>query len=555
MTKRIFQSICLVAAGVFTASAALFLFVLCDYFGGIQKKQLRAQTELAARAAAAEGVGLLDGLDDSEYRVTWIAPGGAVLFDSRLNADAMENHLEREEIARALAYGTGESSRYSSTLMERSLYSAKRLPDGSVIRLSVSRHTLLNLILGMSRAIGAVLALAAILSMVLASRLAKRIVRPLNSLDLDHPLSNEGYDELSPLLHRIDDQQRRIRAQEEQLAQKQREFDAVTENMAEGIVLLGAEGNVLSVNRAAKQIFGADSSSVGRHFPTVCGNTDVSGLLLEAEAGRRAEKIVDLPSGRFQLILNPVRKNGTLSGSVLLAMDAEEKEKTERLRREFTANVSHELKTPLQTIAGSAELLTNGVVREQNKPAFYARIHNEARRMIRLVEDIIRLSHLDEGAGELKREETDLLRIAEETVRSLKAEAEKTRVHVSTGGAPAVVNGVPQLLRSIVFNLCDNAVKYNRENGSVSVNVTKGKGSVVLRVADTGIGIPPEHRERVFERFYRVDKSRSRKLGGTGLGLAIVKHAAKIHGASVTLSSVENVGTTVTVAFPDAERR
>ncbi len=550
MTKRIFRSICLAALAVFVSCIALFLPVLYGYFGGVQKNSLRMQTELAAHGAANEGISFFDGLDTSRFRITWIDAEGTVLYDSRSDAAEMENHLEREEIREALATGTGESSRYSATLTERLLYCAKRLPDGSVLRLSISQTTLLTLLLGMGQPICIILLIAIVLSLALASRLTKRIVSPLNALDLEQPLNCKEYEELSPLLRRLDSQQRQIKLQKEELEKKQTEFETVTENMTEGIVLLNARGRVLEINRAAKRLFGVTDSCIGKHFLSISSDPQTADLLQSAKEGRRDERTFAFAGDRYQLLLSPVKSAGVPSGSVLLAINVTEKEKAERLRREFTANVSHELKTPLHTIAGSAELLAEGLVKEEDKAGFYVRIQEEARRMIRLVEDIIRLSHLDEGAGEMKREKTDLFAIAEDTVRSLQAEADSAHVTLTLKGENAVLEGIPQLLQSMIFNLCDNAIKYNREHGSVSVTVKKGSGGIVLTVADTGIGIPPEHQERVFERFYRVDKSRSKQLGGTGLGLSIVRHAAMIHNARIDLQSAVNEGTTVTVTFP-----
>ncbi len=550
MTKRIFRSICLVALGIFMASVTLFLFVLYDYFGSVQKEQLQMQTELASHAVANEGGAYFDDLDTTRYRITWIGADGEVLYDNRSDSDEMENHLEREEIKQALATGKGESSRYSVTLMERSLYCAKKLPDGSVIRLSVSQNTLLTLLLGMLQPICVIMVFAVILSLLLASRLSKRIVKPLNALNLEQPLGNDGYDELAPLLHRIDSQQRQIQYQKEELNRKQKEFDAITENMTEGILLLDPKGNVLGINPAAKRIFGTDSSCIGQHLLSVNRDPQISDLLSGTESGNHDERIINLAGERYQLRLSPVKNGETLSGSVLLAINVTEKEKAEQMRREFTANVSHELKTPLHTIAGSAELLANGIVQEQDRMEFYTRIQGEAQRMIRLVEDIIRLSHLDEGADDMKREKVDLFALAKETVKSLQTEAENAQITITLEGEPTVIEGIPQLLQSVVFNLCDNAIQYNREHGSVTVTVQTESGHAVLTVADTGIGIPPEHRERIFERFYRVDKSRSKQLGGTGLGLSIVKHAARLHDAKIDLQSAENQGTTVTVTFP-----
>jgi len=550
MTKRIFRSICFVALGVFAASVILFMCVLYEHFSNVQKNQLRMQTNLVAQAVANEGVGYFDGLNTAQYRITWVGADGAVLYDSRSNSDEMENHLEREEVKEAFETGYGESSRYSVTLMERALYSAVRLPDGTVIRLCVLQNTLLTLFLGMGQSICMIMLIAVVLSLVFASRLSRQIVKPLNELNLDEPLSNDGYDELSPLLRRIDSQQRQIKMQSDQLLQKQEEFDTVTENMTEGIILLNVKGTVLGINDAARHLFGVGHSCVGQHILSINRSREISDLLLQSEKGLQAEKMISLAGGRYQLLVNPVISKGVLSGSVLLAIDVTEKEKAEQMRREFTANVSHELKTPLHTIAGSAELLMNGIVQEKDQMRFYKSIYGEAQRMIRLVEDIIRLSHLDEGVDCMKCETVDLYALAAEVIQELSPEAVNAGVTMSLNGETAVISGIPQLLQSIVYNLCDNAVKYNRQDGHVTITVQNQEKSAVLSVADSGIGIPTEHQERIFERFYRVDKSRSKELGGTGLGLSIVKHAARLHNADIALHSAVGEGTAVSVVFP-----
>lgn len=550
MTKRIFRSIFLVAMAVFAASVLLFSIMLYNYFSDVRQEQLRVQTELAAKAVAAEGVAYFDDLDAREYRITLIAPDGKVIFDSRSDTDEMENHLEREEIKKALESGFGESSRYSVTLMERALYCAERLPDGSVLRMSVSQNTLLTLLFGMSQPLAAIILIAIALSMFLAYRLSKQIVKPLNNLNLDDPLSNEQYDELAPLLHRIDSQQRQIKKQADELRKRQEEFAAVTENMAEGIVVLGTSGEILSINPAAARLFDASGDFVGQHMLTLNRSSEVSDLLSAMENGSHAEKFLDLKGRKFQLDISPVSDDEKVSGGVLLVLDVTEKERAEQLRREFTANVSHELKTPLQTISGAAELLKSGLVKEPDKQEFYVRIHGESQRMISLVEDIIRLSHLDEGAQDMQRERADLFELAKETARQLLPEAEAAKIDLEVSGEPTEINGIPQLLSSIIYNLIDNAIKYNCEGGRVTVSVKNVDNRAILAVGDTGIGIPKEHQERIFERFYRVDKSRSKALGGTGLGLSIVKHAAMVHGARVEVESEVGKGTRVEVVFP-----
>jgi len=550
MTKRIFRSICLVAMGVFLTSVALFLAVLYDHFSDVQRGQLKMQTELAAQALSHEGAAYFDGLDVRDYRMTWIGADGIVRYDSRSDTAEMENHLEREEVKQAFSTGLGQSSRYSSTLLERSFYCAKRLPDGTVLRLSIAQNTLLTLLLGMLQPICAIFLVAVLLSLALASRLSKRIVEPLNELDLDHPLSGGGYEELSPLLRRIDSQQRKIRQQSDELRQKQTEFETLTASMREGIVLLNRKGTVLSINQAASRLLGAGESPVGRDILSVYRGLELQKLLRRSEKGEYAEAVVELDGGEYQLDASPVVSGGKASGTVLLLFDVHEKVKAEQMRREFTANVSHELKTPLQTISGCSELLADGIVKQEDVSRFGKQIYTEARRMIRLVEDIIKLSHLDEGAEELKSEEADLYAVAESVLRSLQPEADAAKVTLSLNGPHARLRGIPQLLGGIVFNLCDNAIKYNRENGSVSVEIREEGDAVSLSVSDTGIGIPEEHWERIFERFYRVDKSHSKDVGGTGLGLSIVKHAAKLHNAAVEVQSTPGAGTTVTVRFP-----
>lgn len=624
MTKRIFRSILLVAFGVFFTAAALFLFALYDYFGETEARRLRSLTDLAARGVESGGIAYLEGLDTPDCRVTLISPDGTVLYDNRLPAAEMENHLGREEIAEALRDGEGESSRYSSTLTERYIYRAKRLSDGSVLRLSTSGGTVLSLFVGMLQPVAAILIVAAAVSLVLAVWLSKKITEPLKALDPDHPLSGEAYPELRPLLARLDGEQRELARQKEELAVRRGEFETVTRDMTEGIVLLNARGDILGLNRAARELFGVKTSPVGESFVFLSDRVEVAELSRAAREGEAAKRTVDLPGGKCELRLGPVLTDGARTGAVLLVEDVTERENAERIRREFTANVTHELKTPLHVIAGSAELLESGLVREEDKAEFYRRIGSEAGRTSRLVDDIIRLSRLDEGAAGFAAEDVDLYAAAGEVLEHLRGEAELSGVTLKLEGGSVTVRGARELVWSVIFNLCDNAVKYNRPGGSVTVTVERvitgngaaGNGSVEngfagngavehgtaenallkngtvgngsmesglgksalaesdtaesgsskgvaagnglagarLTVEDTGLGIPAEHRERVFERFYRVDKSRSRERGGTGLGLAIVKHAASVLGAEVSLASEENVGTTVTVTFPAKER-
>ncbi len=554
MTKRIFRSVCIVAVVVLFASLALVMGVLYDYFSGSQENQLKTQTDLAAQGIEHEGSSYFDGLDSEELRITWIDKKGKVLFDNKTDASSMENHLEREEVRQAVENGYGKSSRYSETLTEKSLYSAKKLSDGSVLRLSVSQYSVLTLFLGMLRPVLIIALLAVVLALLLAYRLSKNIVTPLNKLNLDSPLSNKVYEELSPLLKRMDAQQRQLKHQSEELKRKREEFETATENMSEGLIILNEKGVILSINRAAAKMLGLSEDSVGKDIFSEKTSVNLKEPTQIALSGKNKEEVFALRDGNCQLLANPVSTDGKVTGAALLVLDVTEKERAEQMRREFTANVSHELKTPLQTISGYAELLANGMVADKDKTAFSEKIYAEAQRMIRLIEDIIKLSNLDEGAVELTRETVDLYATAENTVRSLLPAAKKANVTLSLNGENAEIYGIPQLLTAVVYNLCDNAIKYNKDGGTVFVNVKNNAENIVLSVRDTGIGIPKEQQERIFERFYRVDKSHSKEVGGTGLGLSIVKHAAKLHEAKITLESEVGKGTEITVIFPKKQQ-
>lgn len=548
MTQRIFRSIWLAAVTVLLASVALIMGALYDYFSTVQQSQLKMQLESTAQAVSHEGMEYFQDLHVKNYRITWIGGNGSVLYDS--NSDTDENHMEREEVIEALSSGYGESKRYSSTLMEQSLYVAQRLDDGTVLRLSISQNSILTLALGMAQPICIVFLLAVFLSLFLAIRLSKNIVRPLNALDLDHPLENEDYDELSPLLRRIDSQQRQLNVQKSKLAQKQNELNTIINSMNEGMLLLNAKRKILSINPAAMSLLDANPDCTGEDLLTVSRDLNLQEIVLKALQGSYETQIVTLCSGRYQINASPVVFDQTVAGAALFFFDVTETERTEQMRREFTANVSHELKTPLHSISGYAELLQNGMVKQEDIVPFAGRIYEESQRMIQLVEDIIRLSRLDEGTSDLEWENVDLYPLFSQAVRELEPEANAAQITMKIQGTSVIVHGIPQLLSSIIYNLCDNAIKYNRPGGQVTVTLESDGTFAVLSVKDTGIGIPDEARDRIFERFYRVDKSRSKEVGGTGLGLSIVKHAAMIHHASIELSSTVGEGTTITVRFP-----
>ena len=550
MTKRIFKSIFLASLVVLIAALVVIMGALYNYFSDLQRQQLAMQTDLLSHGLSHEGVAFLKEMEDMDARVTWIGADGSVLYDSHGDSLTMENHLEREEIREALESGTGYAARYSDTLAEQFVYTAQRLPDGSVLRLSMAQYSTMTLVMDTAEPILIILILSSLLSLWLASRLSWSIVQPLNGLDLDNPLNNRGYEELSPLLRRIDSQQRQLKGQKEELKRKQREFDTVTNNMDEGLVLLNDRGVVLTMNPAAARIMGLSRPFVGINIHSVVQEGVLEEVVDKALTGQRKEAHFSMLGGEYQAEANPVKTSGGVSGIVLLLLDVTEKRRAETQRREFTANVSHELKTPLHAISGHAELLKSGLVRAEDVPGFAGNIYTEAQRLIRLVEDILKLSRLDEGASDDRRENLDLYGLVCQTLDDMKHYTERTGVTLTVTGEPAPMVGVPGQIRMMVGNLFTNACKYNRPGGRVDVTVSRAYRAVVLTVADTGIGIAPEHQERIFERFYRVDKSHSKAVGGTGLGLSIVKHAALIHNAKIELESQPEQGTTVRVVFP-----
>ena len=550
MTRRIFQSICLAALAVLIGAVVVIMGALYNYFSDLQRRQLAMQTNLTAQAVTVEGVGFLEGLADIDARITLIGADGNVLYDSHTDSQTMQNHLEREEIRQALETGTGYAARYSDTLAERFIYTAQLLPDGNVLRLSMTQYSTMALVMDLAEPILIIIVLAIILALWIASRLARSIVRPLNELDLDNPLENRGYEELFPLLRRIDSQQRQLKGQKEELKRKQREFDTVTNSMDEGLVLLNDRGVVLTMNPAAARIIGLSRPFVGINIHSIAQEGALAEVLDKAFAGHRAEAHYSMLGGEYQAEANPVKTSGGVSGIVLLLLDVTEKRRAETQRREFTANVSHELKTPLHAISGYAELMKSGMVRAEDMTGFAGNIYTEAQRLIRLVEDILKLSRLDEGAGDGKRENLDLYDLVRQTLDEMKHYTSRNSVTLTVTGESAPMVGVPGQISMMVGNLFTNACKYNKPGGRVDVNVSKAYRSVVLTVSDTGIGIAEEHQERIFERFSRVDKSHSKAVGGTGLGLSIVKHAAMIHNAKIELESQLDEGTTIRVIFP-----
>lgn len=559
MTKRIFRAFSIVAVLVAALSFALIMGLLYRYFTTVSQKDLKNQTLLAAEGVESEGLDYLKSLKLNSTRITWIDQDGKILYDTDMDASKMENHLQREEIKEAIQNGTGESVRYSNTLMRRSLYSAMLLDDGTIIRLSEPQSTVISLLLGMIQPIAVIILLILGASIFFAYRLSEQIAEPFRTIDLDHPLPNNSYPELEPLLKRLDSQQYVMKKQNEKLEQNRREFNTVLNGMKEGVLLLGAKGQVLSFNRAASDLLSAGDDILDKNILALTSDTDIQELVSDALGGKSVEKEKTFGSRIYQMTGSPVSDektaDGTVNGAAVLFVDVTEKENRDQMRREFTANVAHELKTPLHTISGYAELLDSGMVREEDKQDFYDKIHFEARRMSDLISDIMNLSHLDEGSQQMEWEVTDYYTEVASAIKELEGQAEEKNVSVSFEGDSILARTVPGLFHEIVHNLVDNAIKYNKPGGKVDVSITRADQKAILKVKDTGIGIPEKDKERIFERFYRVSKSRSRDSGGTGLGLSIVKHAAQILEAEVKLDSTLGEGTEWTVTFPTRHPR
>ncbi|MCI5886108.1 MAG: ATP-binding protein [Clostridiales bacterium] len=549
MTRKIFNSITLVAAAVLLISSCVLMACLYEYFGSIREDALRDEMKLAIRGVQTEGTDYLENVKADGYRLTWIDKDGSVIYDTVRDNQIKENHLQREEVQEALNTGTGESRRFSDTLLEKTIYYAKKMDDGTVLRISVSAATAGLLAIGMIPPVLFILIIALVLSGILASRLSKRIVKPINSIDLENPLDNDTYEEISPLLNRINRQKILIDIQVDELQQKKDEFNKITSCMKEGLILVNEQIEVVSINPSAMKLFDVEEDCTGNDFLTIYRDHEMNLALKNAFEEGHSEISRGMNGHEYQFDISRIDSGGKIIGAVILIFDVTEKTHAEKVRREFTANVSHELKTPLQGIIGSAELIENGMVKHNDMPKFIGMIHKEASRLVTLVDDIIRLSQLDEK-GAMPEETVSLRTIADEVSESLLNIAERRNISITVTGDEARITCVPKLIYEVVYNLCENAVKYNVDGGSVAIDIKDSGKSVQLKVTDTGIGISREHLERVFERFYRVDKSHSKETGGTGLGLSIVKHAVSYHHGSVSVKSEEGKGTEFTVVLP-----
>ena len=548
MNKKIFLSSCLVAFTVLIISLAMSTGVLFNQFEKQVEQELKEESELIASVIEDAGVENIADYDFGSRRVTVIGKDGGVIFDSQADASKMGNHADREEFKEAVLYGTGMSSRYSDTLTQKNIYYALKLSDGSVLRLSSPHSTIFAIISDLIGPICLIVLLALILSAILAIKLSESILKPINALDLDNPENNKTYDELAPLLTKINRQKLVIENQLHEAKQKQKEFKLITDNMREGLLVIDGNSDILTYNAAAEKLLDiTDETSLAAL--KIYRSTQVIDAVDEALKGNNSECQITQHSRQYSLIANPVFRDGEIIGAVIVLLDITEKAQREQLRREFTANVSHELKTPLTSIYGFAELMKDGDMKKEDMEDFAKSIYDETKHLITLVGDIIKLSALDEKSRFYEKEKVDLYALACETAERLKVDAAKKHVTVNVEGEKAEYVGVRQILTDIIYNLCENAIKYNRENGSVDISVKENENNIVLKVKDTGIGIPQEHQERVFERFYRVDKSHSKEIGGTGLGLSIVKHGVMYHGGEISMVSEPGKGTEITVTF------
>ncbi len=552
MKNKIFKSTCLVGVVTLLCSLVLIMGVLYEYFTSVQLKQLEVDSEFVASAVEKDGLDYLNSLDSSNCRVTWISSDGKVLFDNTASASKMENHLEREEVKQALENGVGSSIRYSSTVLYKSLYSARLLKDGSIIRTSISQSSIWAIAISMIQPLLIVVLITIGLSFYLAYRISNKVVEPLNEIDLDHPENCETYEEIKPLVNRLTIQQRLLHNQEKELSDKKNEFNAATKNLNEGLVLLNDEGIILSINDFASNLLNITTYSVGKDLLLFNNSVEMQELLSKAKMGNKNEVIIPINNINYEFYASPIISNNKVNGISLLIIDISEKEKTELMRKEFTANVSHELKTPLQNISGCAELLSNGFVSsKEDISKFSKQIYKESKRLMSLIEDIIKLSYLDEDKDEGgDYTSIDLYEACSSVINDLSVVANNGKVSLDVEGDHCTINSSPKLLHMIIYNLVDNGIKYNKENGYVKINIKDDLDKAIIKIKDNGIGIPSDSMDRIFERFYRVDKSRSKEVGGTGLGLSIVKHAVKTLNGDIAVTSSIGSGSEFTITLP-----
>ncbi len=554
MTKKIFKSIMFVCALVLAVGLAAVMGILYRNFDGQMRKELSKEAAYLAYGVEQQGLNYLKNIKDKSARITYIDQDGTVLFDNEADVSEMKNHSDRTEFQKAEKYGAGESSRYSDTLSEKTIYYALRLKDGTVLRVSGTQDSVLALVENLIFPLCGLLCLMLILSGIMASAISKRIVKPINELDLESPEENLIYEELSPLLSKIHRQNREIQNQLELAKQQQEEFALITENMQEGLIVIDKYTMILSANSSAWNLFHMDRVCQGESVYCLDREEEFRHAIEQVLSGEHTELVLKLNGSDIQLIANPVIRDKKTEGAVVLLVNVTEKLERESLRREFSANVSHELKTPLTSISGFAEIMQSGLVKCEDIPQFAGRIYKESQRLLQLVEDVIQISQLDEEKTSYTWEPVDVYQVCKNAFESLKEKAKRLNVHLYICGEYMKMEAVRTLLEEAVYNVCDNAIKYNRNDGSVSVFLTQIAQEIQIVVKDTGVGIPKEDQDRVFERFYRVDKSHSKEIGGTGLGLSIVKHAVGALKGSVILRSEEGNGTEICMKFPKVHK-
>ena len=554
MTKKIFKSIMFVCALVLAVGLAAVMGILYSNFDGQMRKELSKEAAYLAYGVEQQGLDYLKNIKDKSARITYIDQDGTVLFDNEADVSEMKNHSDRTEFQKAEKYGAGESSRYSDTLSEKTIYYALRLKDGTVLRVSGTQDSVLALVENLIFPLCGLLCLMLILSGIMASAISKRIVKPINELDLESPEENQIYEELSPLLSKIHRQNREIQNQLELAKQQQEEFSLITENMQEGLIVIDKYTMILSANSSAWNLFHMDRVCQGESVYCLDREEEFRHAIEQVLSGEHTELVLKLNGSDIQLIANPVIRDKKTEGAVVLLVNVTEKLERESLRREFSANVSHELKTPLTSISGFAEIMQGGLVKNEDIPKFAGRIYKESQRLLQLVEDVIQISQLDEEKTSYVWEPVDVYQVCKNAFESLKEKAKRLNVHLYICGERMKMEAVRTLLEEAVYNVCDNAIKYNRNDGSVSVFLTQTAQEIQIVVKDTGVGIPKEDQDRVFERFYRVDKSHSKEIGGTGLGLSIVKHAVGALKGSVILRSEEGNGTEICMKFPKVHK-
>lgn len=546
MTKKIFRTTLSASLGIVLVTILMIMGFLYNYFNRIQREQLRTQTALASQGISFEGKDYFENLKTSNVRITWVDNKGQVLYDTQSDAKHMKNHANRQEIKEAIKSGYGESTRWSATLTEKSIYAAQRLNNGTIVRLSVAQQTIFYLLLGMMSPLAIIILLAIILSVLIARYIAKKVSEPLNNIDLDHPLSNDSYEEITPLLRRLDSHQSKIQHQKLLLQKRQKEFDTIISKIKEGMILLDDQARIVSINAEALKLFQINDDWHGRFMMEVSRDLTLKDLIDQGLKRKKKEANIDIENNHYRVLVRPTTDNNRVTGLVVLLFDVTDQLQMDQLQCEFTANVSHELKTPLHVISGYSELLANQMVPNEEVPQFAAKIHKESERLVKLVEDIINLSHLDEQE-KLPQETVNLYDLTQKVLEGLQAKADKKHIQINFNGEEAILRGNPVLLNSLVYNLCDNALTYNHEKGQVNVTLKNSPDTITLEVSDTGLGIAEKDKKRIFERFYRVDKSRSKIVGGTGLGLSIVKSALDFHNGSIKVDSHLGQGTTMTV--------